>query len=41
LPGRFSWLILGLILGLIALSLSGRFAAPSSPFGYYHEEKAT
>jgi hypothetical protein len=32
---------LGLNLALIALSLSGRFAAPSSPFGYYHEEKAT
>jgi hypothetical protein len=27
--------------GLIAMSLSGRFAAPPSHVGYYHEEKAT
>jgi hypothetical protein len=26
---------------LIALSLLGRFAAPLSLMGYYHEEKAT
>jgi len=26
---------------VIAVLLSGRFAAPSWPLGYYHEEKAT
>jgi hypothetical protein len=33
LPGRLHM--------VIAVLLSGRFAAPSWPLGYYHEEKAT
>jgi hypothetical protein len=43
-PFFVGWFLDGFLdgfFGLIALSLSGRFAAPSWPLGYYHEEKAT